>query len=56
MEEVQVTEYLSKLDICESVGPNGIVQVSAGIGSIFFLVAGTVLCFGFSVRMMLITC
>ena len=33
----------------------GIVLVLAGIELIFFLVAGTVLCFGFSVRMMLIT-
>ena len=33
----------------------GIVLVSAGIELIFFLVAGTVLCFGFSVRIMLIT-
>ena len=31
------------------------VLVSAGIELIFFLVAGTVLCFGFSVRIMLIT-
>ena len=31
------------------------VLVLAGIELIFFLVAGTVLCFGFSVRMMLIT-
>ena len=29
--------------------------VSAGIELIFFLVAGTVLCFGFSVRILLIT-
>ena len=32
-----------------------VVLVSAGIELIFFLVAGTVLCFGLSVRMMLIT-
>ena len=32
-----------------------VVLVLAGIELIFFLVAGTVLCFGFSVRMMLIT-
>ena len=32
------------------------VLVSAGIELIFFLVAGTVLCFGFSVRILLITC
>ena len=32
-----------------------IVLVSAGTELTFFLVAGTVLCFGFSVRMMLIT-
>ena len=31
------------------------VLVSAGIELIFFLEAGTVLCFGFSVRIMLIT-
>ena len=31
------------------------VLVSAGRELIFFLVAGTVLCFGFSVRIMLIT-
>ena len=31
------------------------VLVSAGIESIFFLVAGIVLCFGFSMRIMLIT-
>ena len=31
------------------------VLVSAGIESVFFLVAGTVLCFGFSVRITLIT-
>ena len=31
------------------------VLVSAGIELIFFLVAGTVLCFGFSMRRMLIT-
>ena len=31
------------------------VLVSAGTELTFFLVAGTVLCFGFSVRMMLIT-
>ena len=31
------------------------VLVLAGIELIFFLVAGTVLCFGFSVRIMLIT-
>ena len=31
-----------------------LVLVSAGIELIFFLVAGTVLCFGFSVRIMLI--
>ena len=32
-----------------------VVLVSAGIELILFLVAGTVLCFGFSVRIMLIT-
>ena len=32
----------------------GSVLVSAGIDLIFFLVAGTVLCFGSSVRIMLI--
>ena len=32
------------------------VLVSAGVELIFFLVAGTVLCFGFSVRIMLIMC
>ena len=32
-----------------------VVLVSAGIALIFFLVAGTVLCFGFSVRIMLVT-
>ena len=32
-----------------------IVPVSVGIKLIFFLVAGTVLCFGFSVRILLIT-
>ena len=32
------------------------VLVLAGIELIFFLVAGAVLCFGFSVSMMLITC
>ena len=37
---------------CEG-GPS--VLVSAGTELIFFLVAGTVLCFGFSVRIMLIT-
>ena len=31
------------------------VLVSAGIELIIFLVAGTVLCFGFSVRILLIT-
>ena len=32
-----------------------VVLVSAGTELTFFLVAGTMLCFGFSVRMMLIT-
>ena len=35
--------------------PNTTVLVSAGIELIFFLVAGSALCFGFSVRIMLIT-
>ena len=36
-------------------GRKGGVLVLAGIELIFFLVAGIVLCFGFSVRIMLIT-
>ena len=32
-----------------------VVLVLAGIGLIFFLVAGTVLCFGCSVRIVLVT-
>ena len=39
---------------CFKVKPS--VLVLAGIELIFFSVAGTVLCFGFSVRIMLITC
>ena len=37
------------------VQPLDYVLVSAGIELIFLLVAGTVLCFGFSVRIMLVT-
>ena len=52
------TFFSGAADVCD-VSPRTrvilSVLVSAGTELIFFLVAGTVLCFGFSVRMMLIT-
>ena len=51
----QVPEYWKGTPSASSCIKYIVVLVSAGIELIFFLVAGTVLCFGFSVRIMLIT-
>ena len=50
---VRLVEYWQRLSGGVLESPS--VLVSAGIELIFFLVAGTVLCFGFSVRITLIT-
>ena len=53
--EKDVVLYNKLTNLVKASGKDSVL-VSSGIELIFFLVAGTVLCFGFSVRIMLITC